>query len=210
VNEYLAALGIASTLHQCRRWYGTAVYEASLSPILSQNLLGHIDPRTTALYLAFSPIKASAVVAQIGVEAIPESQRRTFLYCSHCETRPLWNVERPLCRRCWTYQRRHDGRLPPLPEFGSATAGVLEARERLGPNASAKELAQEAGVHHNTVYRVLNPNQRQRERDEERLKKLAALYTVGGANEKPEAIAARMPERLRREYIRLVEMARRT
>jgi hypothetical protein len=86
-----------------------------------------------------------------------------------------------------------------------ATAEVLAAVDRLGRDAPRQRLAQEAGVHINTVARALNGDRKSRKADTRRLERVAALYTTADSDERPAVVAARMPERVRAEYLRLVE-----
>jgi integrase/recombinase XerC len=64
-NQFLHRNGIPETLHQFRHHYGTAVYRVSHDLRLTQELMGHSDPATTAGYAAWEPDKAAAVVAQL-------------------------------------------------------------------------------------------------------------------------------------------------
>jgi hypothetical protein len=189
-------------MHQLRHWFATKVYASSLDPNLTQELLGHIDPRTTAFYLAFSPVKASEAVRH--VERPSGADERTVVCCSHCKTRAPGSNPMRLCRRCYRYQIDHSGRLPP-PECESATARVLAAVEHLGRDTSLRKLAEEAGVHKTTAQKVLQGRQPQRDRDARRLQKLSALYTTRDPEETPDKVAARMPEQFRDEYLRLAE-----
>jgi integrase/recombinase XerC len=61
-NHYLHGLGISETFHQCRHWFGTNVYRQSLDLRLTQELMGHEDPATTAGYAKWSPERAAAVL----------------------------------------------------------------------------------------------------------------------------------------------------
>lgn len=66
-NRYLHDLGIPETLHQLRHWFGTNVYRNSSDLRLTQELMGHSSPITTAGYAAWSPEKAAEVVASLDV-----------------------------------------------------------------------------------------------------------------------------------------------
>jgi hypothetical protein len=111
----------------------------------------------------------------------------------------------PLCKRCRRYELYHDGVLPPRPEIGLATAKVLAAAERLGSEAPRIRLAEEAGVAVSTVYRVLNGDRTSRTADARRLERLAAPYITAASDDTPAVVAARMPDHIRAEYLRLVE-----
>lgn len=62
IGRYFRSLGIGATAHQLRHWFGTSVYQASHDLRLTQELMGHADPKTTAIYAAYSPDAASSVV----------------------------------------------------------------------------------------------------------------------------------------------------
>ncbi len=67
VNTHLASLGIPATLHQCRHYFGTEVYAASLDLRLTQELLGHSSPTTTAGYVQFSRSRATEIVGALNI-----------------------------------------------------------------------------------------------------------------------------------------------
>jgi site-specific recombinase XerD len=54
-SRYLDGCGIDATLHQLRHAFATEVYRASRDLRLTQELLGHAHPNTTAIYAAYSP-----------------------------------------------------------------------------------------------------------------------------------------------------------
>lgn len=62
VNGHLHDLGINDTGHSARHRYATGVYRLSKDLRLTQELLGHADPATTAIYAAYAQEEASAVV----------------------------------------------------------------------------------------------------------------------------------------------------
>jgi integrase/recombinase XerC len=64
-GRYLRSVGVPESFHQFRHAFATAVYRESLDLRLTQELLGHASPTTTALYTAWSPTKAAAVVARL-------------------------------------------------------------------------------------------------------------------------------------------------
>lgn len=50
-NTYLRSVGVDDTFHSLRHRYGTQVYELSGFDLrLTQELLGHASPATTAIY----------------------------------------------------------------------------------------------------------------------------------------------------------------
>jgi integrase/recombinase XerC len=61
VNKYLHGLGIASSAHCLRHAFATALYRSTLDLRLTQTLLGHVSPATTAVYADFDPAGAEAV-----------------------------------------------------------------------------------------------------------------------------------------------------
>jgi len=50
VNRHLHACGLDDTLHSLRHWFATHLYRGTLDVRLTQDLLGHASPTTTALY----------------------------------------------------------------------------------------------------------------------------------------------------------------
>ncbi len=69
VNRHLHRHGIAATLHSGRHRYGSQVYQASRDLRLTQDLLGHASPATTAGYAAWNRAGAAAAVEAIPVPA---------------------------------------------------------------------------------------------------------------------------------------------
>jgi integrase/recombinase XerC len=65
VNEHLHDLGIGDTLHAGRHRFATATYQISRDIRLVQELLGHSDPATTAVYAAYAASEAAAVVGAL-------------------------------------------------------------------------------------------------------------------------------------------------
>ena len=66
INRYYHALGYSWTAHKNRHRFGTQVYKNSGSDILTtQRLLGHSDPKTTAIYANVSDEAARNAVAGI-------------------------------------------------------------------------------------------------------------------------------------------------
>jgi integrase len=63
INEYLHSMGIPDTAHSLRHRFGTDVYRASQDIRLTQDLLGHSSPITTAIYAAADVSKAAAIVS---------------------------------------------------------------------------------------------------------------------------------------------------
>lgn len=65
VNEHLHGIGIEDTGHAARHRFGTRAYQRSRDLRLVQDLLGHADPGSTAVYAAFAAEQAAAVVASL-------------------------------------------------------------------------------------------------------------------------------------------------
>lgn len=67
VGTFLRDLGIDATAHQGRHRFATSVYQASKDLRLTQELMGHVSPATTALYAAWDEDQANSVVGRISV-----------------------------------------------------------------------------------------------------------------------------------------------
>lgn len=63
-NDYLHAMGIVETLHQCRHRFATSTYQHCQDIRAVQEMLGHASPATTAIYAA-----SASAVARSAVEA---------------------------------------------------------------------------------------------------------------------------------------------
>lgn len=67
-NRYLHSIGITATIHQARHWFGTEVYRASGRDLrLTQELLRHESPRSTAIYTFVDPRDGALAVAALPV-----------------------------------------------------------------------------------------------------------------------------------------------
>jgi site-specific recombinase XerC len=64
-NRHLHDLGYPDTLHSLRHRYATVVYQLSNDLRLTQELLGHASPNTTAGYTAWDVKKAGEVVRRL-------------------------------------------------------------------------------------------------------------------------------------------------
>lgn len=62
INNYLHGLGIKSTAHTLRHWFATNAYRSSKDLRLTQELMGHSSPQTTAVYAAADQSAASGVI----------------------------------------------------------------------------------------------------------------------------------------------------
>jgi len=67
ISDYFAELGIAATAHQLRHWFGTGIYAVSHDIRLTQELLGHQSPNTTAIYVAWAAVDAAPAVASLRI-----------------------------------------------------------------------------------------------------------------------------------------------
>ena len=67
ISEYLTELGIKATAHQLRHWFGTGIYANTHDIRLTQELMGHQSPDTTALYVAWAVVDAAPAVASLRV-----------------------------------------------------------------------------------------------------------------------------------------------
>lgn len=67
ISAYLHEHGIDATAHQLRHWFATSVYAGTHDIRLTQELLGHSDPSTTAGYIAYSHVEAAAAVASLSL-----------------------------------------------------------------------------------------------------------------------------------------------
>jgi len=64
-NAYLHDIGIASTMHQLRHWFGTAVWSLTKDMRVTQEMMRHSHPGTTAGYAAFDPVLAAQAVTHV-------------------------------------------------------------------------------------------------------------------------------------------------
>jgi integrase len=65
INAYLKEAGINAAAHQCRHWFGTEIYASTHDIRITQELMGHQSPTTTAGYIAYSHVAAAAAVATL-------------------------------------------------------------------------------------------------------------------------------------------------
>lgn len=64
-NDYLRSIGIPDTFHSLRHRFGTQLYQGTQDIRLVQDMLGHSNPSTTALYAAWDREKAADAVARL-------------------------------------------------------------------------------------------------------------------------------------------------
>ncbi len=65
VAGHLRACGIDATTHQGRHWFATQVYAASGDLRITQEMLGHASPATTAIYAQWNPERAASAIASL-------------------------------------------------------------------------------------------------------------------------------------------------
>lgn len=65
VAAYLHGLGLHDTAHRLRDWFGTAVYRDTHDLRLTQEMMRHSDPSSTAGYVAYDAESAVAAVTQL-------------------------------------------------------------------------------------------------------------------------------------------------
>jgi len=66
LREHMHDCGVDCSGHQLRHWFGTNVYEQSGHDLrLTQELLGHASPATTAIYTQWSRKQAALVVGRL-------------------------------------------------------------------------------------------------------------------------------------------------
>ena len=70
VNGYLHSIGSDATCHKLRHWFATRIYGNTLDLRLTQELLGHSSPTTTAIYAAYHQAGAAAAVSSLSVAPV--------------------------------------------------------------------------------------------------------------------------------------------
>jgi len=73
-NAHLHSLGINDTLHSCRHWAATSLYQDTKDLRLVQETLGHSSPATTAVYAAYNSEKAPGAMERLGDLLMPHAQ----------------------------------------------------------------------------------------------------------------------------------------
>lgn len=72
-NEFLASTGATFTAHQIRHWHATRIYASTHDLRLTQELLGHSSPATTAIYAAWDRGAAAEAVRGLVLPADRET-----------------------------------------------------------------------------------------------------------------------------------------
>lgn len=67
-NEHLEAQGTRITAHQLRHFFGTRLYSQTHDLRLVQEMLGHQNPNTTAVYVKLDPSRGREAVRGLGIE----------------------------------------------------------------------------------------------------------------------------------------------
>ena len=67
IRSYFDELGIEASAHQLRHWFGTGIYAVTHDIRLTQELLGHQSPDTTAIYVAWAAVDAAPAVAALKI-----------------------------------------------------------------------------------------------------------------------------------------------
>lgn len=75
-NRFLHSIGITATLHQARHWFATSLYQSTLDLRLTQEMLGHRSPTTTAGYAAWVPSQGAEAVVQLRLAVAVDEQHR--------------------------------------------------------------------------------------------------------------------------------------
>ena len=70
-NAFLRAAGVHATAHQLRHWFGTNLYAQTHDIRLTQEMLGHADLATTAIYTAFDRQGATAAIRAMNFTGPP-------------------------------------------------------------------------------------------------------------------------------------------
>ncbi len=65
IGEHFDAIGMAWTAHQLRHRFATRVHQATGDLLVTQGLLGHSSPTTTAIYAQFSTDRAAEAVRAV-------------------------------------------------------------------------------------------------------------------------------------------------
>lgn len=66
IRRHLHDCGVIASAHQLRHWFATTVYETSGADLrMTQELLGHSSPTTTAMYTRWASSRSSDVVSKM-------------------------------------------------------------------------------------------------------------------------------------------------
>lgn len=67
-NVFLECAGVNATAHQLRHWFGTNLYARTHDILLTQEMMGHSNPATTAIYTAFDRVAAGVAIGAMTFE----------------------------------------------------------------------------------------------------------------------------------------------
>jgi len=67
-NEFLRNNDAGATAHQLRHWFGTTLYARTQDLRLTQEMMGHADPATTAVYTKFSNRAAATAIRDLSFD----------------------------------------------------------------------------------------------------------------------------------------------
>lgn len=67
VSEHLHDLGMPWTAHTLRHYFGTALYALTKDLRATQEIMGHADPGTTSVYVAWVRSEAAAAIRTLGI-----------------------------------------------------------------------------------------------------------------------------------------------
>jgi site-specific recombinase XerD len=68
MNQFLREANVHATAHQLRHWFGTNLYNTSHDIRLTQEMLGHASPSTTAIYTAFDQAAAAEAMRSMSLK----------------------------------------------------------------------------------------------------------------------------------------------
>lgn len=71
-NSFLRDVDVPSTAHQLRHWFGTNLYGQTHDLRLTQEMLGHSNLATTAIYTAFDRRAAAAAIGELAFTPPPD------------------------------------------------------------------------------------------------------------------------------------------
>ena len=71
-NAFLRANDVPATAHQLRHWFGTNLYGQTHDLRLTQEMLGHSNLATTAIYTQFDRRAAATAIGQLDFSAPPD------------------------------------------------------------------------------------------------------------------------------------------
>ena len=72
-NAFLRRADVEATAHQLRHWFGTNLYAQSHDIRMTQEMLGHANPATTAIYTAFDKKAAAVAVRNMSFDPAPDA-----------------------------------------------------------------------------------------------------------------------------------------